>query len=259
MKAETDEEQEKTDSIGTEDAENSVDCSGDDLQESSQDNMEDNSQESSQDNIEENIQESSQDNSEDSSYEYPYEKALREKRKKRFESLIQFGICLFAAVIIAFFIVNFVAQRTTVDGMSMYGTLNDGDNLIVEKLSYRFGSVERFDIVVFPHYDETLGEEVYYIKRVIGLPGETIQITDGKIYINGEVLEEDYGYYINDIPMKGYDAEEEIYIGEDEYFVLGDNRNNSTDSRRIGCVKEKDIEGRACFRIFPFNKIGVIK
>lgn len=203
----------------------------------------------------ESVEESTEENYE----EYPYEKALKEKRKKRFDSIIQFGICLFVAVIIAFLIVHFVAQRTTVDGMSMYSTLNDGDNLIVEKLSYRFGDVERFDIVVFPHYDAALGEDVYYIKRVIGLPGETIQITDGKIYINGEILEESYGYYIDDIPMNGYDAEEEIYIGEDEYFVLGDNRNNSTDSRKIGCINRSDIEGRACFRIFPFNEFGVIK
>lgn len=191
--------------------------------------------------------------------EYPYEEALREKRKNRFNGIIQFGICLFVAVLISFFIVHYVAQRTTVDGMSMYGTLNDGDNLIIEKLSYRFGDVERFDIVVFPYYDSAADMDVYYIKRIIGLPGETIQITDGKIYINGEVLEEDYGYYINDIPMSGYNAEEEIYIGEDEYFVLGDNRNNSTDSRRIGCIRRDHIEGRACFRIFPLNKFGVIK
>ncbi|MFG6326610.1 MAG: signal peptidase I [Lachnospiraceae bacterium] len=191
--------------------------------------------------------------------EYPYEKELREKRKKSFNGIIQFGICLFAAVLISFFIVHYVAQRTTVDGMSMYNTLNDGDNLIIEKLSYRFGDVERFDIVVFPYYDGAAGMDVYYIKRIIGLPGETIQITDGKIYINGDVLEEDYGYYIDDIPMKGYDAEEEIYIGENEYFVLGDNRNNSTDSRKIGCITRDHIEGRACFRIFPLNKFGVIK
>lgn len=191
--------------------------------------------------------------------EYPYEKELKEKRKKSFNGIIQFGICLFAAVLISFFIVHYVAQRTTVDGMSMYNTLNDGDNLIIEKLSYRFGDVERFDIVVFPYYDGAAGMDVYYIKRIIGLPGETIQITDGKIYINGDVLEEDYGYYIDDIPMKGYDAEEEIYIGENEYFVLGDNRNNSTDSRKIGCITRDHIEGRACFRIFPLNKFGVIK
>lgn len=198
--------------------------------------------------------------SDDESYEeYSYEKELKEKRKNRFNSIIQFGICLFVAVIISFFIVHFVAQRTTVDGMSMYGTLNDGDNLIIEKLSYRFGDVKRFDIVVFPYYDAAIGEDVYYIKRIIGLPGETIQITDGKIYIDGEILQEDYGYYIDDMPMNGYDAEKEIYIGEDKYFVLGDNRNNSTDSRKIGCIDRRDIEGRACFRLFPLNKFGVIK
>ena len=208
---------------------------------------------------EEDNEESYAEKYEENYEEYPYEKEVREKRKKRFNSIIQFGICLFVAVIISFFIVHFVAQRTTVDGMSMYGTLDDGDNLIIEKLSYRFGDIDRFDIVVFPYKESAGGEDIYYIKRIIGMPGETIQITDGKIYINGQALEENYGYYIDDIPMNGYNAEEEIYIGEDEYFVLGDNRNNSTDSRKIGCIKGSDIEGRACFRIFPLNKFGVIK
>lgn len=191
--------------------------------------------------------------------EYEYERKLKEKRKKNFDNLIQFGVCLLVAAAIAYFIIHFVAQRTTVDGVSMNTTLNDKDGLIVEKLSYLFGDVERFDIVVFPHYDEEKGKEVYYIKRVIGLPGETIQITDGKIYINGEVLEEDYGYYYDGKSMEGYEAAEEYDIGENQYFVLGDNRNRSKDSRIIGCIDENIIEGRAFFRIYPFDSIGVIE
>lgn len=191
--------------------------------------------------------------------EYAYEKQLKEKRKQKFDSMIQFGIGLLLTVAIAWFAVNFVARRTTVDGVSMNKTLNDGDNLIIEKVSYLFGSIDRFDIVVFPYYDEVRGGEVYYIKRVIGLPGETIQITDGKIYIDGEELKEDYGYYENELPMQGYEASEEYEIGENEYFVLGDNRNNSTDSRIIGCISKDIIEGRAFLRIFPFSSIGVIE
>ncbi len=186
------------------------------------------------------------------------EKNKISKKKKRFNNLMELAICFLIAAAVSYLIVHFVAQRTYVDGKSMYPTLNDGDNLIVEKLSYRFSDIERFDIVVFPHYNEKRGGEVNYIKRVIGLPGETIQIKEGVIYINGEKLEDEYGYYSNGQAMHGGDAEEEIYIGDDEYFVLGDNRNNSDDSRKIGCISEDIILGQAVFRIFPFSSIGSI-
>ena len=107
-------------------------------------------------------------------------------------------------------------------------TLSNNDNLIVDKISYRFKDPQRFDIIVFPfQYDEN----VYYIKRIIGLPGETVQIgTDGTIYIDGQVLEEGYGKEVMLSPGR---AGEPITLGEDEYFVLGDNRNNSSDSREV--------------------------
>ncbi len=181
-----------------------------------------------------------------------------DKKKKRFNNLMELAVCFLIAFVASYLIIHFVAQRTYVDGNSMYPTLKNKDNLIVEKLSYRFSEIERFDIVVFPHYDEERGGEVNYIKRVIGLPGETVQIKDGEIYINGEKLEEDYGYYSNAQLMYGFDAEKEIYIGEDEYFVLGDNRNNSKDSRKIGCISKDIIIGQAVFRIYPFSSIGGI-
>lgn len=155
---------------------------------------------------------------------------------------------------ITFLIITFVGQRTKVSGNSMYDTLEDGDNLILEKLSYRFHEPERFDIVVFRY---THRENTFYIKRVIGLPGETVQIIDSKIYINGELLEENYGYEpIQDAKR----ASEPITLGEDEYFVLGDNRNDSSDSRdpAVGNVKRSQIIGKAWLRIWPLNKIGFI-
>ena len=140
-------------------------------------------------------------------------------------------------------------------GHSMETTLSDGDNLIVDKISYRFRDPERFEIIVFPFQYE---EHTYYIKRIIGLPGETVQVIDGYVYINGEMLDENYGLEVMDDPGI---AAEPITLGEDEYFVLGDNRNHSSDSRdpSVGVLHRDDIMGRAWIRIWPFEKFGVIK
>ena len=140
-------------------------------------------------------------------------------------------------------------------GHSMETTLSDGDNLIVDKISYRFRDPERFEIIVFPFQYE---EHTYYIKRIIGLPGETVQVIDGYVYINGEMLDENYGLEVMDDPGI---AAEPIILGEDEYFVLGDNRNHSSDSRdpSVGVLHRDDIMGRAWIRIWPFDKFGVIK
>lgn len=177
---------------------------------------------------------------------------------------LEFIMYLLVAFAAAYLIVRFVGQRTVVDGDSMNNTLTDGDNIIVEKLSYTFGDVERYDIIVFPYYDEAIGKEVYYIKRVIGMPGETIQIEDGVIWLvdeaSGErtVLPDEYGYYYDGKPMKGYLASEPIQIPEGYYFVMGDNRNRSKDSRQIGLIKEDDILGKAWLRFYPFDEFGLI-
>lgn len=125
-----------------------------------------------------------------------------------------------------------------------------------DKLSYRFQNPKRFDIIVFPYQYE---ENTYYIKRIIGLPGETVQVVDGYVYINGSRLESDiYGNELMDDPMA---ASQPITLGEDEYFVLGDNRNHSQDSRdpSVGEVKKDTIMGKAWVRIYPFDKMGVIR
>lgn len=196
---------------------------------------------------------------------------IREKIDDRYNvndkvwDILEMVMYCLIAFLIAYLIVTYVGQRTVVDGKSMYNTLDDGDNIIVEKLSYTFGEPERFDIIVFPHYDETRGEEVYYIKRIIGMPGETIQIQDGLIYLldeNGDrtILEEKYGYYANGVEMSGGIASTPIIIPEGYYFVLGDNRNNSKDSRdaSVGLVKEEDIMGKAWLRFYPFSDFGFI-
>ena len=158
-------------------------------------------------------------------------------------------------LVLTWVIITFVGQRTRVDGRSMMNTLHDGDNLIVEKLSYRFSDPKRFDIIVFP----PTGKKEYYIKRIIGLPGETVQIDEnGNIYINGELLEENYVAETIQNPGR---AANPITLGDDEYFVMGDNRNNSKDSRseEVGNVKRSQIIGRAWLRIWPLNKFGLLK
>lgn len=171
--------------------------------------------------------------------------------KELLSMLIYIGVVLG----VTFLIITFVGQRTHVSGESMENTLDNGDQLIVDKITYRFQDPERFDIIVFPfHYKEN----TYYIKRIIGLPGETVQIADGTIYINGEVLEESYGREVMQDPGI---AAEPITLGEDEYFVLGDNRNQSSDSRdpSVGLIHRDEIIGRAWLRIWPLDSFGILK
>ena len=153
--------------------------------------------------------------------------------------------------------VNYVGNRTVVDGDSMYDTLSDGDNLIVSRISYLLGEPERFDIVIFPVDDE----ETYYIKRIIGMPGETVRIDeDGVIYIDEKPLQEDYGYETIGLNRIGR-AREGVTLGDDEYFVMGDNRNNSTDSRteEVGNIERERLKGKAVLRIWPLSSFGKIE
>ena len=164
-------------------------------------------------------------------------------------------LCVLGAV---WLVITFVGQRTEVEGASMENTLHNGDNLIVDKLSYRFHDPERFDIIVFPFQFQ---DNTYYIKRIIGLPGETVQIMDdGSIYINGEKLEENYGMEIIKPETIGR-AAEPIELGDDEYFVMGDNRNNSSDSRTdmVGNIKRENIIGNAWLRIWPVSDFGILQ
>lgn len=164
-------------------------------------------------------------------------------------------LCVLGAV---WLVITFVGQRTEVEGASMENTLHNGDNLIVDKLSYRFHDPERFDIIVFPFQFQ---DNTYYIKRIIGLPRETVQIMDdGSIYINGEKLEENYGMEVIKPETIGR-AAEPIELGDDEYFVMGDNRNNSSDSRTdmVGNIKRENIIGKAWLRIWPVSDFGVLQ
>ena len=175
---------------------------------------------------------------------------------KVLKELLSTGIYLLVVLLLTYLLIHYVGQRTVVDGQSMETTLSNGDNLIVDKISYRFKDPKRFDIIVFP-----FNENTYYIKRIIGLPGETVQIDfDGNIYINGELLEESYGREVIRADRVGR-AAEPVTLGENEYFVMGDNRNNSRDSREpdVGNINGDIIVGRAWMRIWPFSKFGILK
>lgn len=176
--------------------------------------------------------------------------------KKVLKEILSTSIYILFVLCAVYLLIHFVGQRTQVSGSSMEPKLNSEDNLIVDKISYRFHDPERYDIIVFPYRYE---ENTFFIKRIIGLPGETVKIDDeGNILINGEVLAEGYGKEVIDNPGRAY---EEIQLADDEYFVMGDNRNNSTDSRApsVGNITREEIIGRAWLRIWPLDKFGFIK
>lgn len=200
-------------------------------------------------------------------YRYEHWKKKRAKERKKAEKLKNrsdgesaarelFGWVVYILIVVCatYLIVTYVGQRTKVSGKSMMNTLYDKDNLIVDKISYRFREPKRYEIIVFPYRYQ---EDTYYIKRIIGLPGETVQIKDGYVYINGELLDEHYG---REVMNESGIAAEPVQLGEDEYFVLGDNRNHSSDSREpnVGVLRRDELIGRAWIRIWPLNRIGVI-
>jgi len=159
---------------------------------------------------------------------------------------------LVIAGILAFFIITFVAQSFVVDGRSMANTLQDGERLFVNKFIYRFQSPERGDIIVFSPKGAP-GQK--YIKRVIGLPGDTVYIKDGVTYVNGEAIEEKY------LPEKMIGDFGPYEVPTERVFVLGDNRNHSADSRFfsiVGFVEYDAISGKAFWVYWPLTEMRFI-
>lgn len=147
-------------------------------------------------------------------------------------------------VVVVVLIRTFIITPVRVDGDSMKNTLKNGDILLLYKLS----SIDRFDIIVLE--EEKDNEKI--IKRVIGLPGETVAIKKGKIYINDKVIDDEYAYG----ETTDYNK---VTLKDDEYFILGDNRLISKDSRYFGPIKDNEIKGKIVFRLFPFTKIGTVQ
>ncbi len=158
------------------------------------------------------------------------------------------------ALFLALFIRAFVAEPRYIPSDSMLPTLEVGDRLVVEKISYHFHPPAKGEIVVFEPPQQLqiqgYGKGQAFIKRVIGTPGETIQIQNGKVYLNNIPLKEDY---IAEPPNYQMEA---VRVPEDQLFVMGDNRNNSNDSHVWGFLPKQNIIGHACYRFWPFSRIG---
>ncbi|WP_067838652.1 signal peptidase I [Amphibacillus sediminis] len=184
---------------------------------------------------------------------------MAKAKKKRFGWVRPLAIVF----LIVWFVRLFFLTPIAVDGPSMAPTLQDQDHLIIEKLSYQFTSPKRFDVIVFQ-----ATEEKQYIKRIIGLPGEQVEIRNDQLYINQVFIPEPFiaqtvqelegeGKYTYDFSLSDLPGSYTV-IPEDHYLVLGDNRRNSTDSRYLGLIHEDDILGRASLIYWPINRIGKV-
>lgn len=171
-------------------------------------------------------------------------------------TFLEYAVYLFILVFVLFLAPNYLIEKILVDGTSMEYSLYNKEQVLIEKVSRYFDGPDRFEIVVFTKNHGTYTKT--YIKRVIGLPGESIQIIGNRIFINGEELKEEFGK--NPMDTAGI-AAEPITLGENEYFVLGDNRKVSIDSRNtaVGIVHIDELDGVVFFRVAPFSAFGKVK
>ncbi|MBE5943941.1 MAG: signal peptidase I [Lachnospiraceae bacterium] len=182
-------------------------------------------------------------------------KRISFNKKAFFKEVLNWTLLIFVAVIVGYSIVTFLFQTVTVVGPSMENTLKDGQVVVVNKIEYKFKDVKRYDIIAYSQVDS---DEYYEIKRVIGLPEETVLIDDGCIFINGEQLTD---VPFDDKILTAGIAGKEIVLSEDEYFVLGDNVNNSEDSRysNVGNITSQEILGKVVYIYSPKEYRGKVK
>ena len=175
---------------------------------------------------------------------------------KAWRSLRENLILITIALVLAFFIRTFIAEPRYIPSDSMLPTLETGDRLVVEKVSYRFSSPKFGDIVVFQPPPELqrrgYSQDQAFIKRIIGTPGDTLKIDNGKVYLNGNILQENY---IKEPPLQAFQL---VRVPQNQYFMMGDNRNDSNDSRYWGFLPKKNMIGKATFRFWPLDRIGTI-
>lgn len=181
---------------------------------------------------------------------------MKSRMHKKLPAFLEYGLYVLILLAVLVLVPKFVLEKVLVDGESMENSLLDGESILIEKVSRYFGGPDRFDVVVF--HKQLGAQKRTYVKRVIGLPGETVQIVGDTIYINGEVLKEEFGK--EPMVYSGL-AAAPLTLGEDEYFVLGDNRTVSADSRSesVGIVKRSQLDGVVFLRIYPLERFGGIK
>jgi len=179
--------------------------------------------------------------------------ATKKKKNKTLRTVLEL-VVLVLAILLAFLIHKFVYEVALVTSGSMIPTLQIQDRVLIDHRESLHNNWKRGDIVTFDS-PESWGEQEVLIKRVIGLPGEIIEINDGKVYINGKILDEPY--INNDSEPVG--EIKKTVIPDSQYFVIGDNRNHSQDSRDLGGVEDKYIRGRAVLHIAPISKFGKVK
>lgn len=183
-------------------------------------------------------------------------KNTEKKQKSKFREIIEFVLPIALAVVVAFVLKNYVIANAWIPTGSMLNTIQEEDRVIANRLAYKNKDPERYDIIIFKFPDN---EEENYVKRIIGLPGETVQIVNGVVYVtktDGEIIQLDDSFVTNCDPVGDFGP---VTVPENSYFTLGDNRNNSIDSRfwKNKFVKREKIIGKVLFRYYP--KISTIK
>lgn len=189
----------------------------------------------------------------DDRYEEEQEINIKEKDEKNyFKIFLDYAKVIILALLISFGIKTFVVTSTIVDGRSMNPTVNHGDRLMVNKLFFMKKNITRGDIIDF----YVPSAKKYYLKRVIGVEGDTVEIIKDRVYLNGEMLEENY---VSTNVTTPHNENTKWVVPKGHVFVLGDNRSNSRDGRDLGTIPRSDIVGKIVLRYYPFNNFGGLK
>lgn len=189
----------------------------------------------------------------DDRYEEEQEINIKKKDEKNyFKIFLDYAKVIILALLISFGIKTFVITSTIVDGRSMNPTVNNGDRLMVNKLFFMKKNITRGDIIDF----YVPSAKKYYLKRVIGVEGDTVEIIKDRVYLNGEMLEENY---VSTNVTTPHNENTKWVVPKGHVFVLGDNRSNSRDGRDLGTIPRSDIVGKIVLRYYPFNNFGGLK